>query len=71
MTHCLRYESISCQPRSQHLAPRTIARSTDVLTLDRRIVLIDEMALDKLYGQTRLSDATATDDNELVLSQEF
>lgn len=48
-----------------------MARPAKELTLNRRIVLVDEMALDELYGQAGLSDTTATHYNELVLSQEF
>jgi hypothetical protein len=40
-------------------------------TFNRRIVFVDEMALDQLDCQTRLSDTTATDDNELILAQKL
>lgn len=40
-------------------------------TFDRRIVFVDEVALDQLDGQAGLSDTSATDDDELVLSQEL
>lgn len=36
-----------------------------------RIVLVDEVALDKLDGQTRLADATTAYHNELVLPQKL
>lgn len=40
-------------------------------TFDSRVVLVDEMALDQLDRQARFTDATAADDDELVLSQEL
>ena len=40
-------------------------------TFDGRVILVDEMALDQLDRQTRFTDATTADDDELVLSQEL
>ena len=41
------------------------------LTLDGRVVLVDEVGLDELDGQARLSDTAAADDYQLVFSQEL
>jgi hypothetical protein len=43
----------------------------DGLTLNGRIVFVDEVALDELYGNAGLSDTTASDNYELVLAQEL
>lgn len=40
-------------------------------TFDSRVVFVDEVALDELDGQARLSDATTTDDDELVFTKEL
>ena len=40
-------------------------------TLYCRIVLVDEVALDQLDGQAGFTDTSATDDDELVLSQKL
>lgn len=40
-------------------------------TFDCRVVLVDEMALDELDGQTRFTDTTTTNHDQLVLSQEL
>jgi hypothetical protein len=42
-----------------------------VLTLDGRIVLVYEVALDQLDSQTRLSDSTAADNYQLVFSEKL
>lgn len=42
-----------------------------MLTLDGRVVLVYEVALDQLDSQTRLSDSTAADDYQLVLSEKL
>lgn len=42
-----------------------------VRVLDGRVVFVHEVTLDELDGQRRLSDTTATDDDELVFSQEL
>jgi hypothetical protein len=47
------------------------ARVPAQLTFDGRIILIDEMALDQLYGQTRLSYAATADDYELILAEKL
>jgi len=41
------------------------------LTLDRRVILVYEVALDELDGQTRLSYTATADYYELVLSEEL
>lgn len=40
-------------------------------TFDGRIILVDEMGLDQLDRQARLSDTTSSDNDELVLSQKL
>jgi hypothetical protein len=45
--------------------------ATSVLTLDCRVILVDEVALDELYGQARLSDTTTADHHELVFSEKL
>jgi hypothetical protein len=42
-----------------------------LLTLNGRVVLVYEVALDQLDGQTRLSDTTAADYHQLVLAEEL
>jgi hypothetical protein len=42
-----------------------------LLTLNGRVVLVYEVALDQLDGQTRLSDSTAADYHQLVLAEEL
>lgn len=41
------------------------------LTFDGGIVFIDEVALDELDGQTRFTNSTASDYDELVLAKEL
>lgn len=41
------------------------------ITLDGRIILVNEVALDELDGQARLADTTTADDNQLVFAQEL
>lgn len=67
MTHCLRYESavvsgFAMGARGRHKA---------ALTLDGRVIFIYKVTLDQLDGQARLSDTTAADYDELVLSEEL
>lgn len=40
-------------------------------TLDGRIILVDEMALNQLDRKTRFTDTTSTNDHQLVFSQEL
>lgn len=40
--------------------------STVWLTFDCGIIFIDEMALNQLYGQTTLANASSADDDKLV-----
>ena len=40
-------------------------------TFNRRIIFVDEVALDQLDRQTRLSDTTTADNNELILAQKL
>jgi hypothetical protein len=40
-------------------------------TFNRRIIFVDEVALDQLDRQTRLSNTTTTDNNELILAQKL
>lgn len=40
-------------------------------TFDRRIIFVDEVALDQLDRQTRLSDTTTANNNELILAQKL
>lgn len=40
-------------------------------TFNRRIIFVDKVALDQLDRQTRLSDTTTTDNNELILAQKL
>jgi hypothetical protein len=40
-------------------------------TFDGRVIFVDEVALDKLDGQTTLSNTTATDDHQLVFPEEL
>jgi len=40
-------------------------------TLNCRIILVDEMALDQLDGEARFTDATASDHHQLIFSQEL
>lgn len=69
MTHCLRYESAR---EGQHGGgDKPNAAATGRLTLDGRVVLVDEMGLDELDGQARLSYASAADYDQLVLSEEL
>jgi len=42
-----------------------------VRVFDRRVIFVDEMALDQLDRQARFTDTTTTDNDELVLSQEL
>ena len=42
-----------------------------LLTLNCRVILVDEMTLDKLDGKARLSDTTTADDHQLVLSHKL
>lgn len=42
-----------------------------VRVFDSRIVFVNEMTLNELDRQGRLSDTTTTDDDEFVLSQEL
>lgn len=41
------------------------------LTLDGRVIFVDEVGLDELDGQTRLSHTSAADYDQLVLSEEL
>lgn len=41
------------------------------LTLDGWIILVDEVGLDELDGQARLSHASAANYDQLVLSEEL
>jgi len=67
MTHCFRYESVTTKvSRSPH--PRV---ENGCRTFYRRIVLIDEMALDELYGQTGLPYPTASHDHELIFPEKL
>jgi hypothetical protein len=49
----------------------TNRRVTGLLTLNGRVVLVYEVALDQLNSQTRLSDSTAADYHQLVFSEEL
>lgn len=40
-------------------------------TFNRRVIFIDEVTLDQLNRQTRFTDATAANNDELVLAQEL
>lgn len=40
-------------------------------TFNGRVVLVHEMTLNQLDGQARFTNTTATNDDELVLSQEL
>jgi hypothetical protein len=40
-------------------------------TFNGRVIFVDEVALDKLDGQTTLSDTTATDYHELIFPEEL
>lgn len=74
MTHCLRYESASpLRSANAHATLQLIARIVipAQLTLDGRIILVDEVALDQLYSQARLSHATASYHYELILSKKL
>jgi hypothetical protein len=44
---------------------------SEKLTLDGRVILVYEVALDQLDSQTRLSDSTAADYHELVFSEKL
>jgi hypothetical protein len=69
MTHCLRYESVgSRQPGFVLCSRRTIFCA---LTFNRRVVLVDEVALDELDGQARLSHTTAAYYHQLVFSEKL
>lgn len=57
--------------RSATAAKTAVGGKQDTLTFDRGIILVDEVALDQLDGQTRFTNTTTTDNNELVLSQEL
>ncbi len=41
------------------------------ITFNSRIVFVDKVALNQLDGEARFTDATATDNDELVLSHEL
>lgn len=77
MSHCLRYESARgsglVHVDASGRGPEKGAREMGVagLTLNCRVVLVDEMALDQLDRQARFTDTTTADDDELVLSQEL
>jgi hypothetical protein len=49
----------------------TNERVLGLLTLDCRVVLVYEVALNQLDSQTRLSDSTAADYHQLVFSEEL
>lgn len=40
-------------------------------TFNRRIIFVDKVALDQLDRQTRLSDTTTADNDELILAQKL
>lgn len=40
-------------------------------TLNGRIILVDEMALNQLNRETRFTDSTSTDHHQLVFSQKL
>jgi hypothetical protein len=69
MTHCLRYESV--RRRRGQSRDRGDWTGHWTRTFDCRVVLVDEVALDELDGQTRFSDTTTTDYYELVLAEEL
>jgi len=48
-----------------------MVRTGGLRTFNGRVIFVDEVALDKLDGQTTLSDTTATDDHELVFPEEL
>lgn len=41
------------------------------LTFNRRVIFVNEVALDQLNRQARLSDTTTTDNHQLVFSEEL
>lgn len=68
ITHCLRYESVHKEIRWTRWTDKA---SDWQHTLNRWVVLVDEMALDQLNRETRFSDTTSTNDHQLVFSQEL
>ena len=69
MTHCLRYESERLAGGVARACKGADgAAGEQRLTLDGRIVLVDEVGLDELDGQARLSDTAAADNYQLVFS---
>lgn len=48
-----------------------VCRGKFELTFDGRIVFIDKVALDELDGQTRFTNSTASDYDELILAKEL
>lgn len=50
---------------------RLIPVRTQQRTLNCRIILVHEVALDQLNGQARLADATTSYHHQLVLSEEL
>ena len=65
MTHCFRYESVAFQhgPAS--------ARLSLLRTFNRRVVLVNKVALNQLDCKAGFSDATSAYDHQLVFSQEL
>lgn len=57
-------------PWQEFLLPHSCAEKL-VRTLNCRIIFVDEMALDELDGKARFTDATASNHDQLVLSQEL
>jgi len=58
----------------EHIEQRNLVVDDALLAvrvLDGRIVLVYKVALDQLDSQTRLSDSTAADDYQLVLSEKL
>ena len=43
----------------------------DLLTFDSWIIFVNKVTLNQLDGQTRLSNTTTSDDDQLVFSQEL
>ena len=73
IVHCFRYES---ERDTEMLADRSSCKLQErggkcVRTLDCRVILVEEVALDQLDRETRFTNATAADHHQLVFSREL
>lgn len=69
IVHCFLYESVGPRPAESAQATQ-LGDHPCRLTFDSRVVLVYEMRLDELNGEGRFTYTTASNDDQLVLSQE-